>query len=286
MKYNQEVIEAASSLLECYGCGKKVFCGTLAQIRLGADLYVDLGWLSEPVIEYKSKVLDLCTALDELPQEIAFEVVGDMITIWQRQFSNKLVYLLGGDWARNHDALETIFHSVEEGHEFNVYVPMFDTNFTNEYPDEADDDEEMEDLDLADCIDAFAALLRVMGYYCQQESRHVLGQKSSEEKKATKAAEAVMDLTARRNVELEDRLERDLAELKKKEYDRYKLDIDGNTIKIDHVHDEWLIKLPDQPAWMTRQVFDDYVRSRAEGGLSPSVSWSHLDMVARALRTL
>jgi len=280
MTYNQEILKHVSDMLATYNCGKKVVVGTLLEVQLSSDLHVAFGWLSEPVVEYKGKYYDLITTLDVLPKDIAFDIVGDLIEIWKKEFTGKLAYLVGEDWAKNYNAIDTIFTGIAEGHEYNVYVPMLDANFTNEVMYEEDEEDDEEDIDHVNLVETFAALLRVTTIFHEKDNRHTLG------KEPVKDADSVRSVCNQHNKAVREKLERDLSELRKKKHNRYKLDVDTQTIKIDHVGYEWLIQLPGMRTWMTCGTFDDYVRSRAEGSFSPGISWELLDMINEAVQEL
>jgi hypothetical protein len=281
MTYNQEILKNVVNMLATYNCGKKVFVGTLLEVRLAPDLYVSFGWLSEPVVKYRGKYYDLITTLDVLPKDIAFNIVGDLIDIWKHEFTGTLVYLVGENWAKNYNAIDTIFTSIAEGHEYNVYVPMLDSNFTNELEAE-DEEDEGDDVSSEHLllVDSFVSLLTAAEAYRSKDNRHTLG------KEPVKDADSVLNICNQHNKAVREKLERDLEELRKKKHSRYKLTVDNQTIKIDHVGHEWLIQLPDNRTWMTCGTFDDYVRSRAEGSFSPGISWELMDMINAAVQEL
>lgn len=142
MKYTTEMIHDAFSFLTARDLGFEPK-SQLLELSIHPGSAVMLSWLSQPYIEFGDTTYSLDKALEKLLKCKAKEtnMVLDILQGWFEQFCRLADDKVKGGWAINHDALNVIWYAIQHGEEYNVYVPMFDINFTNEPGDNGEGEE-------------------------------------------------------------------------------------------------------------------------------------------------
>ena len=135
------IVEKVFNTVKEYELGFEPSAEPLIEVRIREGLYINVNWLSYPYIDYEGRVYKLAEFLEEAEESYKIDLVKDILENWYKQFCQLCGSKVKGGWADNYNALSVIWYAIQNGEEFNVYVPMFDINFTNE--DGENDDEEL-----------------------------------------------------------------------------------------------------------------------------------------------
>jgi len=176
MKYNKEVFSKVDEVLSQYYMTEPMI-GPVLEVRVPVSvtkedgarppIYVQFGLLTEPIFIIGDESFRPIPVLDELPHEIAFDLVWDALRVWMKEFQLLSDKIQPQDWARNYDAMQTIYNSIEDAREYNVYVPFLDANFSNEDTEEGED----EQADGRNGVYDFATLLSDLAFYYDKKEQ-------------------------------------------------------------------------------------------------------------------
>lgn len=323
MKYNKEVFEKVNEVLSQYDMTEPMI-GPVLEVRVpvtvtkedGArpPIYVQFGFLTEPIFIIGDESFRPIPALDEIPQEIAFDLVWDALRVWMKEFQRLSDKTQLQNWAWNYDAMQTIYNSIEDAREYNVYVPFLDANFSNEATEEGEDEKADGSLGVYD----FATLLNDLAfYYDKKEQREkentskaidklkAVQEKLFKEKLAVKACNpksaggttTCRDVPAPEGVKFDDDFEKfmnsvstrklrlDLKALKKYRPEVRQLDVAGWVVTVKrNARGRYFVKFPWVGNELNKDELDMYATAKKDKKCP--VAWELIYLINKTLQEL
>ena len=261
---------------------------TLVTIRAAKNIYVSLGWLTQPLIDTGNGAVPMMRFIGDLKYT---ELLENLLETWFCQFSRAIP---GDDsWAANLDALHVIRESLRNGREYVVYVPMFKATFRS--AGSLNDDTAVVDIDSAGL--AFADFTAVYRCFYQKHLKAVNGGKCANEcdreytederKAAVKKLERIrrkMDEEQHFKLTTTRKLRMQLRYLVKERPSKMVLDVCGWVVHLEEpMKGTFTLHLP----WLKRELdndeFHEYVTAQTR---KCPVAWEYLYMIDETLQSL
>lgn len=299
MKYNKEVFAKVDEILAQYDMTEPMI-GPVLEVRVpvtvtkedGArpPIYVQFGFLTEPIFIIGDESFRPIMALDELPQEIAFDLVWDALRAWMKEFQLLSDKIQPQDWARNYDAMQTIYNSIEDAREYNVYVPFLDANFSNEDTEEGEDEE----ADSRNGVYDFATLLNDLAFYYDKKEQRDRENTSKAIDKLKAVQEELVQKKCAEKVCCKDpdfaqiamrKLRMDLKALKKYHPEFRQLDVAGWVVTVKrNSHGRYFVKFPWVGNELNKDELDMYATAKKDKKCP--VAWELIYLINKTLQEL
>lgn len=299
MKYNKEVFAKVDEVLSQYDMTEPMI-GPVLEVRVpvtvtkedGArpPIYVQFGFLTEPIFIIGDESFRPIPALDELPQEIAFDLVWDALRVWMKEFQLLSDKIQPQDWARNYDAMQTIYNSIEDAREYNVYVPFLDANFSNEETEEGED----EQADGRNGVYYFATLLNDLAFYYDKKEQREKENTSKAIDKLKAVQEEIVQKKCAEKVCHKDpdfaqiamrKLRMDLKALKKYRPEYRQLDVAGWVVTVKrNARGKYFVKFPWVGNELNKDELDIYTTAKKDKKCP--VAWELIYLINKTLQEL
>ena len=299
MKYNKEVFAKVDEVLSQYDMTEPMI-GPVLEVRVpvtvtkedGArpPIYVQFGFLTEPIFIIGDESFRPIPALDEIPQEIAFDLVWDALRVWMKEFQLLSDKIQPQDWARNYDAMQTIYNSIEDAREYNIYVPFLDANFSNEETEEGED----EQADGRNGVYDFATLLSDLAFYYDKKEQREKENTSKAIDKLKAVQEELVQKKCAEKVCCKDpdfaqiamrKLRMDLKALEKYRPEFRQLDVAGWVVTVKrNARGRYFVKFPWVGNELNKDELDMYATAKKDKKCP--VAWELIYLINRTLQEL
>ena len=299
MKYNKEVFAKVDEVLSQYDMTEPMI-GPVLEVRVpvtvtkedGArpPIYVQFGFLTEPIFIIGDESFRPIPALDEIPREIAFDLVWDALRVWMKEFQLLSDKIQPQDWARNYDAMQTIYNSIEDAREYNIYVPFLDANFSNEETEEGED----EQADGRNGVYDFATLLSDLAFYYDKKEQREKENTSKAIDKLKAVQEELVQKKCAEKVCCKDpdfaqiamrKLRMDLKALEKYRPEFRQLDVAGWVVTVKrNARGRYFVKFPWVGNELNKDELDMYATAKKDKKCP--VAWELIYLINRTLQEL